>query len=103
MGSVGEFADFSDLEAYRQSLQRSRRLGFACAACIHPSQVAIINEAYCVSEEEADRARRLIAAFEAAIANGQGAVSFEGKMIDVPVVARAERILAIRDKISARY
>ena len=94
MGSIGAFADFSDLEAYRAGLRRSRRLGFAVAACIHPTQVPIVNEEYGVPEEEADRARRLIAAFEAAVAEGKAAVAFEGAMVDIPVVERARRLLA---------
>jgi citrate lyase subunit beta/citryl-CoA lyase len=94
MGSIGAFADFSDLEAYRQSLRRSRRLGFGCASCIHPAQVPIINEEYGPAPAEVDRARRLIAAFEGALAAGQGAVAFEGAMIDLPVVERARRLLA---------
>ncbi len=94
MGSIGAFADFSDLEAYRQSLRRSRRLGFGCASCIHPAQVPIINEEYGPSPVEVDRARRLIAAFDDALAAGQGAVAFEGAMIDLPVVERARRLLA---------
>lgn len=94
MGSVGAFADFRDLEGYRASLKRSRRLGFACATCIHPAHVPIINEEYGVAPEDADRARRLIAAFEEALARGEGAVAFEGAMIDLPVVERARRLLA---------
>lgn len=93
MGSIGAFADFSDLEAYRAGLRRSRRLGFAVAACIHPSQVPVINEEYGVSAEEADRARRLIAAFESAVAEGKAAVAFEGAMVDIPVVERARLLL----------
>ena len=54
----------------------------------------IINEEYGVAPAEADRARRLIAAFEAALAQGLGAVAFEGAMIDLPVVERARRLLA---------
>lgn len=94
MGSVGPFADFSDLEAYRLSLRRSRALGFACQACIHPAQVPVINEEYGPSPAEVERARRLIAAFEAALAEGRGALAFEGQMIDLPVVERARRLLA---------
>lgn len=94
MGSVGPFADFSDLEGYRASLRRSRALGFACQACIHPAQVPVINEEYGPSAAEVERARRLIAAFEAALAEGRGAVAFEGQMIDLPVVERARRLLA---------
>lgn len=94
MGSVGPFADFSDLEGYRLSLRRSRALGFACQACIHPAQVPVINEEYGPSPAEVERARRLIAAFDAALAEGRGAVAFEGRMIDLPVVERARRLLA---------
>jgi citrate lyase subunit beta/citryl-CoA lyase len=94
LGSVGAFADFRDLEGYRTSLQRSRKLGFACTACIHPAHVPIINEEYGVAPAEADRARRLIAAFDEALAQGLGAAAFEGAMIDLPVVERARRLLA---------
>ncbi len=93
-GSIGPFADFNDLEGYRESLRRSRRLGFACTACIHPLHVPIINEEYGPSEAEVERARRLIATFEEGLAKGLGAVAFEGAMIDLPVVERARRLLA---------
>lgn len=94
LGSVGRFADFSDLEGYRESLKRSRALGFACTACIHPLHVPIINEEYGVAPADALRARRLIAAFDDALKQGLGAVAFEGAMIDLPVVERARRLLA---------
>lgn len=94
MGSVGPFADFSDLARYRASLKRSRALGFACQACIHPAQVPIINDEYGPSPAEVERAKRLLAAFDVALAEGKGAVAFEGAMIDLPVVQRARRLLA---------
>ena len=94
LGSLGAFATFDDPEAYRAALRRSRALGFACAGCIHPAQVPIINETYGPSAVEIDRARRLIATFEDAVAAGQGAIAFEGAMIDLPVVDRARRLLA---------
>lgn len=90
MGSVGAFADFTDLDGYRAGLRRSRRLGFACCACIHPAQVAIINEEYGVTAAEAQQARRLIAAAEAA---DGAAVALDGRMVDLPVVERARRLL----------
>ncbi|MBL8674323.1 MAG: CoA ester lyase [Rhodospirillales bacterium] len=94
LGSVGRFADFSDLDGYRAGLKRSRGLGFTCTACIHPAHVPIINEEYGVAPADADRARRLIAAFDDGVAKGLGAVAFEGAMIDLPVVERARRLLA---------
>ena len=93
MGSLGQLANINDLEAYRAGLRRGRALGFTTASCIHPAHVPIINEEYGAAESELDRARRLIAAFDAAAADGAGAVAFEGSMIDLPVVIRARRLL----------
>src|SRR4051794_31106505 len=94
LGFVGTVAGISDPEAYRAMLRRSRALGFACASCVHPSQVPIVNEEYGARPEEVEKARRMIAAFEESLARGVGAVSFEGDMIDEPVVERARRLLA---------
>jgi citrate lyase subunit beta/citryl-CoA lyase len=93
-GSVGKFADFVDLDGYRAGLRRSRALGFSCTACIHPAQVAVVNEEYGVSDAQLQHARGVIAAFEEALAQGQGAVAFEGAMVDLPVAQRARAILA---------
>jgi citrate lyase subunit beta/citryl-CoA lyase len=94
LGFIGTVAGLSDPEGYRGMLRRSRKLGFACASCVHPSQVPVINAEYGDSEEELDRARRMVAAFTESLARGVGAVSFEGRMIDEPVVERARRLLA---------
>ena len=94
MGSMGQLAQIDDLDSYRAGLKRGRALGFTTAACIHPAHVPIINEEYGASAAELDRARRLLAAFDAAVAAGEGAVAFEGSMIDLPVVTRARRLLA---------
>jgi len=94
LGFMGTVADFKDLDAFRGVVRRSRSFGFAGATCIHPSQLPILNEEYGVSPAEAERARRLIAAYEAAMASGVGAVTFEGAMIDVPVVERARALIA---------
>lgn len=94
LGFIGTVAGLKDLDGYRAMLRRSKAIGFACASCVHPSQVAIINEEYGARPEEVERARRLVAAFEAALAEGKGAVAFEGNMIDKPIVDRARRLIA---------
>lgn len=94
LGFIGTVAGLDDPAGYRAMLRRSHGLGFACASCVHPSQVALINEEYGARPEELDRARRMIAAFEASLAAGIGAASFEGQMIDAPVVERARRLLS---------
>ena len=93
-GFIGTVADITDLEAYRRVLRRSKALGYACASCVHPSQVAIINEEYGEAPELVARSERRVAAFAVALSQGLGAVSFEGQMIDEPVVARARQVLA---------
>ncbi|MBY0337483.1 MAG: CoA ester lyase [Acetobacteraceae bacterium] len=93
LGFIGTVAGLSDLDGYRAMLRRSRALGFACASCVHPSQVPIINEEYGPRPEDVARAERMVAAFDAALAQGLGAVAFEGQMIDKPVVDRARALL----------
>ncbi|MCR0985829.1 aldolase/citrate lyase family protein [Roseomonas pecuniae] len=93
LGSLAPFVGLEDLEAYRAGLRRSRAMGFACASCIHPAQVAVINEEYGARPEEVERARRLVLAFETALAAGRGAVAFEGAMVDLPVVEQARALL----------
>jgi len=102
LGFMGTVADFADLDAFRETIKRSRRFGFAGGTCVHPSQVAILNEGYGYSAEDVDRARRMIATYDDAMAKGLGAVTFEGKMIDVPVVERAQNVLRQAAKHAAR-
>ncbi len=102
LGFVGTVADYKDEVAFRAVVRRSRRLGFLGAACIHPAQVPVLNEEFAPSAEEVAQAGRMVAAYEAALAAGRGAVEFEGKMIDVPVVERAKALLARAAAIAAR-
>jgi citrate lyase subunit beta/citryl-CoA lyase len=102
MGFVGTVADFSDLGAFRQTVRRSRRLGFFGASVIHPSQVAILNEEFRPSPAEVEHGRRVVAAYDRALAEGVGAVTVDGKMIDVPVVERARLLVEREAAIAAR-
>jgi citrate lyase subunit beta/citryl-CoA lyase len=102
LGFLGTVAEFGDIDAFREVIRRSRKLGFLGAFCIHPSQVAVLNDEYRPSREEVDRARRMMAAYDEALAEKRGAVVFEGKMIDVPVVERARQVLERDAAIAAR-
>jgi citrate lyase subunit beta / citryl-CoA lyase len=102
LGFIGTVADFRDLDAFRATIRRSRRLGFAGASCIHPSQVAILNEEYRPSPDEVAAAERAVAAYDAATAAGIGAIELDGKMIDVPVIERAKHVLARHRAVLAR-
>ena len=102
IGYPGSIAEFTDLDLFRSNALIARKLGFDGGACIHPKQVPILNEAFTPTDAEIERSENMVAAYDMAMAAGDGAVAFEGKMIDVPVVARAERILSIRDRILAK-
>jgi citrate lyase subunit beta/citryl-CoA lyase len=102
LGFMGTVADFADIEAFRETIRRSRRFGFAGGTCVHPSQVAILNEGYGFSAEDVDRATRMVEVYNDAKARGLGAVTFEGKMIDVPVVERAQNVLRQAARFAAR-
>ncbi len=102
LGFIGTVAEFHDLDAFRVTIRRSRRLGFVGASVIHPSQVPILNEEFRPSGEEVDHARRVVAAYDKALAEGVGAVTVDGKMIDVPVVERARLLVEREGAIAAR-
>jgi citrate lyase subunit beta / citryl-CoA lyase len=102
MGFVGTVAEFHDLDGFRQTVRRSRRLGFVGASVIHPSQVQILNEEFRPGAEEVAHAARVVGAYDKALAEGVGAVTVDGKMIDVPVVERAKLLLQREEAIAAR-
>jgi citrate lyase subunit beta/citryl-CoA lyase len=102
IGYPGSITEFTDLDLFRSNALIARKLGFDGGACIHPKQVPILNEAFTPTDSEIERSENMVAAYDVAMAAGDGAVAFEGKMIDVPVVARAKRILSIRDRILAK-
>lgn len=102
MGVIGSVADFANLEGYRASARLARRFGFRGSACIHPNHVAILNEEFGPRPEEITWARRVIAVYDGAKAEGRASIQLDGKMIDIPIVVRAERILAQADRIEKR-
>jgi len=102
LGYIASVASFGDLEAFRRMVQRSRQFGFLGASCIHPGQVPIVNELYSPSADEVALAKRIIEGNEKAKAEGRASFAVDGKMIDVPVVVRAGRLLARHAAIQAR-
>ncbi len=86
------YTDFRDAEGFERDCRRSRRDGFVGRLAIHPDQVAAINRAYAPSEVEIAHARKIVAAFDAN--PGAGALGVDGKMVDVPHLKAARKILA---------
>ncbi|WP_433496481.1 HpcH/HpaI aldolase/citrate lyase family protein [Sphaerimonospora sp. CA-214678] len=83
--------DFRDLDALRASTLGLARLGYVGRACIHPAQIAVVNEVFTPADDEVARARDLVTRFEAA---GTGVLlDSDGRMVDEAVVRQARRIL----------
>ena len=102
LGTIGTVADFKDLDAYRLSAVKSQKFGFEGASCIHPSVVSLLNEEFSPSENEVRNAKRIIVAYEEAQANGTGAITLDGKMVDVPIALRAQALLAKHNRIRGK-
>jgi citrate lyase subunit beta/citryl-CoA lyase len=94
LGFIGSIGAFGDIAAFGEMVREARRLGFRGAMVVHPTQVTAANEAFAPTPEEVDWARRVVAGDAEARARGQGAFRLDGKMVDPPVVRRAQEILA---------
>jgi len=90
----GAWPDVADAEGFQTEANLAQALGFIGKSCIHPRQVALANALFSVPEALLDEARRIVAAAQAASDQGRGAFLFEGRMIDVPYLRRAEALLA---------
>jgi citrate lyase subunit beta / citryl-CoA lyase len=102
IGILGTVADYSDAAAYKKSAERARRFGFSGGTCVHPGLVQALNEAFTPSADEVAHARKLIDADRKAAAEGRGSFQVDGKMIDIPVIERARKLLARHEAIERR-
>ncbi|HEY2318390.1 MAG TPA: CoA ester lyase [Solirubrobacteraceae bacterium] len=98
----GPFGDFTDPEGYLASAHRAAVLGYEGKWAIHPSQIALANDVFTPSADIADRTRRIISAMEEAAAQGKGAVSLDGRLIDAASIRMAQNLLAKLEQIEAR-
>jgi citrate lyase subunit beta/citryl-CoA lyase len=88
--------DFDDLDVLRATTQRLQRLGFVGRAVIHPRQIPVVHEVFTPTPGEVEEARRVMAAYEAATANGSGVlVGPDGRMVDEAVVRMSRRAVAL--------
>lgn len=90
----GAWPDLGDEAGFRAEAELARDLGYLGKSCIHPKQVAVANAVFDGDAAALTEARRVIAAARAAAAEGRGAFLLDGKMVDRPMVARAEALLA---------
>lgn len=88
------FSDINDMEALEKSVIEAKQLGFEGKGCIHPRQVPIVNKLFLPTDEEIEKAKKIVLAFDDAKLKGLGVVSLGSKMIDAPIVKRAERTIS---------
>jgi citrate lyase subunit beta / citryl-CoA lyase len=89
------FSDVADMEGLRQSVIEAKSLGFEGKGCIHPRQVQVVHEAFAPTKEEVEKAMKIVLAYEDAESKGLGVVSLGTKMIDAPVVKRAQKTMEL--------
>ena len=97
----GPFGDFNDPDGFRAAGKRAAVFGYEGKWAIHPSQVALANEVFSPSAAEVEKARRILAAMQEAAAAGRGAVSLDGRLIDIASIRMAEALIAKADAINA--
>ncbi len=98
----GPFGNFSDADGYRSAARRAAVLGCEGKWAIHPSQIALGNEVFSPSEKDVAQARRIIAAMKQAEAEGKGAVSLDGRLIDYASIRQAEVLVKKAEEIAAQ-
>lgn len=87
------FSNFDDLDALAIIAQNSKALGFAGLGCIHPGQIKTVNDNFSPSENEIKKAKKIVFVFQEAQKEGKGVVAVDSKMVDAPVVKRAQKII----------
>lgn len=93
------FSDVADMEGLKQNVLKSKALGFDGMGCIHPRQIVVIHEYFAPDANEIEKAKKIVNAFMEATEKGLGVVSLGTKMIDPPIVKRAQRTIDIALKL----
>lgn len=93
-GFPASIADYADLDRFAGTAELAAEMGFGGAFCIHPKQIAALNQAFTPSAEALELAAEIVEAYRVAVREGRGATVLNGRMIDPPVVAQAQALLA---------
>jgi len=96
----GVYGDFRDMDGFLAASKRAAAMGFDGKWAIHPTQVGPLNEIFSPAQEELERARRIVAAMEAAAREGRGAVQLDGRLIDIANMRMAQNVLRKAEAIA---
>ena len=97
------WADLKNPEGFAASVQKVRDMGFQGKLCIYPDQVAVVNDAFTPNEAQVARAQRIMDAFVEAEAKGSSAFQLDGQFVDYPILYAAQRVVAMKKKITERH
>lgn len=89
------YSNLNDMETFRKEVELIKRLGFDGKSIINPRQIEIINEVFTPTEKEIEKAKTIVASIKEAAAKGSGVIAVNGKMVDKPVVTRAEHTIEL--------
>ncbi len=89
------YSNLNDMETFRREVEFIKTLGFDGKSVINPRQIPVVNEVFAPSEKAIEKARAIIAAIKEAEKKGSGVIAVNGKMVDRPVVIRAERTIEL--------
>ncbi|WP_278571234.1 HpcH/HpaI aldolase/citrate lyase family protein [Fusobacterium ulcerans] len=89
------WSDLDDEEGFKEEVKTSMNLGFAGKSCIHPSQVKIVHKIFTPNKEELEKSLEIVKAAETANINKGGVITVNGKMVDIPVIAKAEKVVRL--------
>lgn len=89
------FSNLNDMETFRKEVELIKHLGFDGKSIINPRQIEIINEIFTPTQKDIDKAKAIMGAIKEAEAKGSGVIALNGKMIDKPVVIRAQRTIEL--------
>lgn len=95
----GAYVDVANPDGYLADAQAARRLGFAGKSCIHPSQIALANQAFRPTEAEIAHALKVVEATRASLAEGMGAFLVDGQLVDGPFIAHAAQTVAAAERL----
>ena len=87
------YSDVKDMETFRDEVTKIRDMGFDGKSCIHPKQIEVVHEIFTPTEKQIAHAVKVLASYADAVKNNKGVIAVDGKMIDGPIVVRAQRIV----------
>lgn len=96
------FSDVNDEDGFRLEVETIKQMGFDGKSVVNPRQIRMVHALFAPTAEEVTKARRVLKAYKEALAKKSGVIALDGKMIDAPIVTRAERVLAYAEAAAGK-